>query len=146
MRWTVSNYPTQNYTDLASNGAAHPSKSLAATFAQSNTRKCAILDLCTYLDILVYSVRSFVRIVYHKFKSCHQHYHLLPTNHLRSLLPAKTQEAGLEGGSANVLFVNELQCFVRPPRASASCTGNQKRHLLFAPIGGLLVMMPYYSR
>ena len=26
--------------------------------------------------------------------------------------PAKTQEAGLEGGSANVLFVNELQCFV----------------------------------
>ena len=29
-----------------------------------------------------------------------------------TFFPAKTQEAGLEGGSANVLFVNELQCFV----------------------------------
>ena len=49
-------------------------------------------------------------------------------------------------GSASVLFVNELQCFVRPPLASASCTGNQKRHLLFkAPTGALVVMMPYYS-
>ena len=41
-------------------------------------------------------------------------------------------------GSASVLFVNELQCFVRPPLAS--CTGNQKRQLLLAPTGALVVM------